>query len=163
MTPDPQHDPSPLAPPAAKILPDGRYRAVIRKKDVAWEDGEPQPYLVRMRPNGEVIAWTGVEAEIVDLGSEFGGARITDPFVSTLEHPNGGIPMVWILVGCLGVDLPESMSIKQLVDKFVAVLADGPEVEIEVKRMARRAGSPIEPQIIRYFKASSEPIACMEA
>lgn len=113
-------------------LPDARWLARIKARDVKGNDGNPAKYKVGMSKDGKPYAFAALEAEIIDPSGKYDRVKVFDYYVSTRPDPyrNNAVPMAWIL-GRLGVKLPAKINAKVLVDEFHKALAAEPQIEID--------------------------------
>lgn len=113
-------------------LPDGRWLVKIKQRDVKDAQGQPARYKVGQTKDGQVYAFTALDATVVDASGKYDGINLTDYFVSTRPDPRKGnaIPLSWIL-GCLKVQLPAKINVRALLDEFFKATASEPMLEID--------------------------------
>lgn len=121
-------DPYAAPPP----IPDGRWLANIKQRDVKDQQGQTVRYAVKLDRNQQPYAYTALDATVTDASGKFDKIALTDYFVSTRPdaRKGGAIPLSWIL-GCLKVVLPPRVNIKSLLEEFFKALAPDPQIEIE--------------------------------
>ncbi len=127
---DANQDLDPYAAPPP--LPDGRWTVKIKQRDVKGPDGQPARYTVKTDKNGQLYAYTALDATVIDPTGKFDGINLTDYFVSTRPDTRrgGAIPLSWILK-CLGVQLPAKINAKVLLDEFFKATASEPQIEVD--------------------------------
>lgn len=121
-------DPYAAPPP----IPDGRWLANIKQRDVKDAQGQTARYAVKLDKNQQPYAYTALDATVQDASGKFDKIPLTDYFVSTRPdaRKGGAIPLSWIL-GCLKVQLPARVNIKSLLEEFFKAVAPEPQIEIE--------------------------------
>lgn len=119
-------DPYEMPPPVV----DGFYR--VKCKQLSKEvDGQAKFFTIKSGKKG-AYAFTALELTIQQPGGVFDGRKVTDNFVSTMQAQNGGVPVVHILSRCLGVKIPPSVKIAQLMELFQKALAGEPDMVVEL-------------------------------
>ena len=119
-------------------IPDGKYRAKLKHRDVNGPDGKPAQYRAYQASWGQYASApvpylaTALDADVIDLQGKYDGYQLTDFFVKTLPGRNGASQVATVL-RATGEATPKAASHVQWMQLLLKKLASEPEAGIETQ------------------------------
>jgi hypothetical protein len=113
------------------VLPDGKWRAKLKARDVG-KAPKTAKYLPKLDRNQRPYLYAALDADVIDHSGKFDGIGLTDYFVSTMIRRDGSSAAATVL-NKLGKPTPKTTTHGQLINDLLTALAGEPEAGIETQ------------------------------